>query len=70
MLRTWASSPAQGGVHENGRRTWGHSMLVDPWGQLLAQREEDGAGVVFAALDADRLAQVRRQLPALTHRVL
>jgi deaminated glutathione amidase len=63
-------APAQGGVHDNGRRTWGHSMLVDPWGVVLAQREPEGAGVVAAALDADRLAQVRRQLPALDHRVL
>ena len=63
-------APAQGGVHENGRRTWGHSMLVDPWGQVLAQQEEEGAAVVCAPLDADRLAQVRQQLPALTHRVL
>ncbi|RYF35903.1 MAG: carbon-nitrogen hydrolase family protein, partial [Comamonadaceae bacterium] len=63
-------APAQGGVHENGRRTWGHSMLVDPWGGVLAQREQDGAAVVGAALDADRLAQVRQQLPALAHRVL
>lgn len=63
-------APAQGGLHENGRRTWGHSMLVDPWGAVLAQREDEGAGVVCAALDDARLAQVRRQLPALEHRRL
>jgi deaminated glutathione amidase len=62
-------APAQGGTHENGRRTWGHSMVVDPWGAVLAQREE-GAGLVLAHLDGERLAQVRRQLPALEHRVL
>jgi nitrilase len=62
-------APAQGGVHENGRRTWGHSMVVDPWGQVLAQREE-GAGVVMAQIDDARIAQVRAQLPALEHRVL
>lgn len=62
-------APAQGGTHENGRRTWGHSMVVDPWGAVLAQRES-GAGVVLADLDAERIAQVRRQLPALEHRVL
>jgi predicted amidohydrolase len=60
---------AQGGVHENGRRTWGHSMVVDPWGVVLAQRAE-GPGVVVAELDAARQAQVRMQLPALDHRVL
>ena len=62
-------APAQGGTHENGRRTWGHSMVVDPWGQVLAQREE-GEGVVLAEIDSVRLSQVRRQLPALQHRRL
>ena len=62
-------APAQGGVHENGRRTWGHSMVIDPWGEVLADRAE-GAGVVVATLDRDRLAQLRSQLPALQHRVL
>lgn len=62
-------APAQGGTHENGRRTWGHSMVVDPWGTVLA-RQSEGPGVVLAELDATRLASVRRQLPALEHRVL
>ena len=60
---------AQGGLHENGRRTWGQSMVVDAWGQVLAQRAE-GAGVVLAELDATALAARRAQLPALGHRVL
>ena len=62
-------APAQGGQHENGRRTWGHSMVVDPWGEILAQQGE-GAGVVAATLERSRLAQVRQHLPALEHRVL
>ncbi len=62
-------APAQGGRHENGRRTWGHSMIVDPWGLVLACREE-GEGVVLADVDLSRQAAVRRQLPALEHRVL
>ena len=60
---------AQGGRHENGRSTWGHSMVVDPWGNVLAVLPE-GAGVVLAELDLRRLAAVRLQLPALTHRRL
>jgi len=60
---------AQGGQHENGRRTWGHSMIVDPWREVLAQQAE-GAAVVLAELDAGRLREVRAQLPALDHRVL
>jgi predicted amidohydrolase len=66
----YVCAPAQGGKHENGRRTWGHSMVVDPWGAVLAQREQEGPGVVLAEITAERLAQVRRQLPALAHRVL
>jgi nitrilase len=66
----YVCAPAQGGRHENGRRTWGHSMVVDPWGRVLAQRLEEGAGAVLAEITADRLAEVRRQLPALEHRVL
>jgi predicted amidohydrolase len=62
-------APAQGGLHENGRRTWGHSMLVDPWGEVMAEQAE-GEGCVLGALDADRLGQWRQQLPALEHRVL
>jgi nitrilase len=60
---------AQGGTHPNGRRTWGHSMVVDPWGEVVALVEE-GEGVVVAEVDSARIAQVRMQLPALAHRRL
>ncbi len=63
-------APAQGGIHDNGRQTWGHSMLVDPWGQVVAQRTTEGAGMVLGSLDRAFLRQVRQQLPALEHRVL
>lgn len=58
---------AQGGRHENGRRTWGHSMVVDPWGEVLDSVAE-GEGVALAEFDPARLKQVREQLPALGHR--
>lgn len=67
--QAFVAAPAQGGVHENGRRTWGHSMLVDPWGLVLAGRDE-GEAVVMADLDWQRCQSVRAQLPALEHRVL
>lgn len=60
---------AQGGTHENGRRTFGHSMIVDPWGEALAVLDE-GEGVICAELSAARLREVREQLPALRHRRL
>jgi nitrilase len=62
------AAPAQGGVHPGGRRTWGHTMIVDPWGEVLGCREADGEGIVLADLDAARREAVRTQLPALRHR--
>ncbi|WP_298212134.1 carbon-nitrogen hydrolase family protein [Acidovorax sp.] len=67
--QAYVLAPAQGGVHENGRHTWGHSMLVDPWGTVLAQQDQ-APGTVTGVLDAQRLRDIRTQLPALTHRVL
>lgn len=60
---------AQGGVHQNGRRTYGHSMIIDPWGEILDVLPE-GEGMVMAELDAARLKSVRNRLPALMHRIL
>jgi deaminated glutathione amidase len=65
----YVMAPAQGGRHDNGRRTWGHTLIADPWGQLLACRDE-GEGVVLAELSRARLDEVRTQLPALAHRRL
>lgn len=60
---------AQGGEHESGRRTFGHSMIIDPWGEILAVLPE-GEGIVISDLDAARLQSVRTRLPALKHRLL
>jgi predicted amidohydrolase len=62
-------APAQGGRHENGRSTFGHTMLIDPWGAVVAARAE-GAGVVFGDIDPQLIANSRASLPALEHRVL
>lgn len=66
----WMLAAAQGGQHVNGRQTWGHSMVVDPWGHILAEQQSAGAGIAYATLDADLLQQVRTRLPALEHRCL
>ena len=66
---SYVVAAAQGGVHDNGRRTWGHSMAIDPWGCILAQQAQ-GTGVVLAELDAQVLRHYRDQLPALQHRML
>ena len=60
---------AQGGMHANGRRTYGHSVLIDPWGTVVAELA-NGEGVVVGEIDGARIAQVRRDLPALSHRRL
>ena len=62
-------APAQGGVHENGRATYGHSCLIEPWGELQSELAE-GEGVVLGEVDLDRIADLRASLPALDHRVL
>jgi nitrilase len=59
--KAYVVAPAQGGTHASGRRTWGHSMIVDPWGEILAAREE-GEGVVLADIDHERIKDVRRRL--------
>jgi len=62
-------SSAQGGVHINQRRTWGDSMLIDPWGQILTNLPQ-GEGLITGTLSKDKLNEVRSKLPALKHRRL
>ncbi|MEN3112265.1 carbon-nitrogen hydrolase family protein [Uliginosibacterium paludis] len=58
----------QGGEHPSGRKTWGHSMLIDPWGEILSSLAS-GPGVVCGDFDPARIAAVRESLPALRHRL-
>lgn len=58
---------AQAGEHEDGRRTYGHSLIVDPWGEVLLDLD-GGAGLGFAEIDPARLSEVRAQLPSLANR--
>ena len=59
--KAYVVAPAQGGTHAGGRRTWGHSMIVDPWGEIVAA-QPDGEGVVLAEIDTDKIQDVRRRL--------
>lgn len=67
--QAYVLAAAQGGEHAGGRRTWGRSMLVDPWGEVRAVLEQ-GEGVVCGVIDPDFLERVRTSLPALQHRKL
>ncbi|MBM3377540.1 MAG: carbon-nitrogen hydrolase family protein [Betaproteobacteria bacterium] len=67
--QTWLIASAQGGEHPGGRRTWGHSMLIDPWGRIISERAT-GAGLVVGEVDASVTEQIRINLPALRHRTI
>ena len=59
---------AQAGEHPDGRRTYGHSLVVDPWGEVLLDMGGEGPGIGFAELDPARIAEIRQQLPSLANR--
>jgi len=56
---------AQGGTHEDTRETYGHSMIVDPWGRILAEKADDEPGVITAAIDLDAVLEARQKIPNL-----
>lgn len=60
-------APAQAGAHEDGRRTWGRSTVVAPWGEVVAKLDHDEPGVLFAGLDFEAVARARNAVPQLTH---
>jgi predicted amidohydrolase len=62
----WVIAPAMCGEHPNGRSTYGHSLIVDPWGRIVAELE-DQPGILVAELDLDQVARVRTMLPSLAH---
>lgn len=57
----------QGGAHDTGRRTYGHSMLVDPWGEVIVSALE-GEKIIYATIDSDKIRDIRTKLPAFEHR--
>jgi predicted amidohydrolase len=56
----------QGGTHETGRQTWGHSMVIDPWGRVLACRES-GRGSVLAKMEPGFIDELKRTMPVMEH---
>ena len=56
---------AQGGTHADGRETYGHSMIVDPWGRILAEKDDDEPGVITAEIDLDAVLEARQKIPNL-----
>ena len=60
-------APAQGGTHEDRRRTWGRSTVVAPWGEVIARLDHDDPGVLFATLDLDAVDRARAAIPQLAH---
>ncbi|TPW01042.1 MAG: nitrilase/cyanide hydratase and apolipoprotein N-acyltransferase [bacterium] len=60
-------APAQAGQHEDGRRTWGRSTVVGPWGEVVARLDHDEPGVLFTTLDFDAVTRARTAVPQLTH---
>jgi predicted amidohydrolase len=64
----WVVAAAQVGEHADGRRTYGHSLVIDPWGEVVLDMGGEEAGLAFAEIDPQRTADVRRQLPSLANR--
>jgi deaminated glutathione amidase len=63
----WVLAPAQGGAHEDGRNTYGHTLAVDPWGEVAARLDHDEPDVLTLDLDLSAVAAARRAVPALSH---
>jgi len=63
---SWVIAAAQGGLHEDGRETYGHSMIVDPWGRIVAEAERE-PGLILATIDPAESAKARRAIPALAN---
>lgn len=67
--QSFVIAAAQGGKHENGRKTWGNSMVIDPWGTVIACKENQ-TGLLYADLDLNLIKSIRQSFPTLTHKRL
>ncbi|MGD1888964.1 MAG: carbon-nitrogen hydrolase family protein [Cohaesibacteraceae bacterium] len=64
---SYVAAAAQGGLHEDGRETYGHSLVIDPWGSVVGEKADDEPGVLFADIDVGQVAAARQKIPALQH---
>ncbi|MBX2867113.1 MAG: hypothetical protein KTR18_00450, partial [Acidiferrobacterales bacterium] len=64
---SYVIAAAQWGQHPSGRQTYGHSIVIDPWGRIVAEKSE-GKGLLLAEIDRNEIDRARKQLPCLTHR--
>jgi predicted amidohydrolase len=64
---SWVIAAAQAGKHENGRSTWGHSMIIDPWGKIVAELGGEGPGIATADIDLSAVEDARARVPALAN---
>jgi len=60
-------APAQCGMHPGNRRTYGHSLIVSPWGEIIAEGSEDTTGLMTATIDTDKVSEARSMIPSLLH---
>lgn len=63
----WIVAAAQGGRHEDGRETYGHSVIIDPWGTIIAEKDDIEPGIIMAKINAHMVMDVRAQIPSLSH---
>jgi predicted amidohydrolase len=64
---SYVIAAAQGGAHQNGRSTYGHSMIIDPWGKIVAAAGNDEPGIIYADIDLAHVDEVRGRVPALAN---
>ncbi len=60
-------APAQGGAHEDGRETYGHSLIINPWGEIISELDHDEPGILSTQIDLDEVRQARQRIPAWNH---
>ena len=59
-------APAQSGIHDNGRKTYGHSMIVNPWGEILVEAKDSKKQIISAEINNDEIMECRQKIPSMT----